>query len=333
MTPSQPSHQKAGPEPLRADTQLVLSRVPNGDDGGQSTILVLAPADHRAHKQPWKRITREFSFRGKLDPDWAVIPQKLDGQGPSGCMILGDPGGQLLETHLKNTSPGGLAVERVLRLGTLIAEALAGLHAQEIVHNDIRPGNILVDDVGQKVRLTGFGLASSSGQPKRSGDTQEFGEETLPYLAPEQTGRMNRSADHRSDLYSLGITLYEMLTGKPPFTADDPAELVHSHVARTPRAPSKIRSDIPAQISDIVMKLLAKPAEDAIRKRPAWPVTCAGASISGSATARFPAFRWGNPIVPTSFGSRTGSMAATRRSASSYPPLTASGMMADPRSF
>ena len=266
MSPSQPTRKKSNLQPLRTDSQLVLSRAAGSVTDGPSAGLVLAPVAPRSQEQAWKRITREFSFRDKLDPDWAVMPEKLEGQGAAGCMFMDDPGGMLLETLIQEGGAESNSVERVLRLGILIAGALSKMHASDITHNDIRPANILIDADEQHVWLTGFGFATSSGHFGENFDDLEFGAESLPYMAPEQTGRMNRSADHRSDLYSLGITFYQMLTGKPPFTADDPVELVHSHVARTPVAPSAIHQAIPEPVSAIIMKLLAKPAEDRYRK-------------------------------------------------------------------
>jgi len=112
------------------------------------------------------------------------------------------------------------------------------------------------------VRLTGFGIASAcrvSGKPL---DRRRQFAGTLAYMSPEQTGRMNRSVDSRSDLYACGVTLYEMLTGALPFSAADPMEWIHCHIARQPTPPSERLNEVPAPLSAIVMKLLAKSAED-----------------------------------------------------------------------
>ena len=108
----------------------------------------------------------------------------------------------------------------------------------------------------------GFGIASRLPRERQTPELPEFIAGTLPYMAPEQTGRMNRSIDSRSDLYALGVTLYEMLTGSLPFSATDPMELVHCHIARKPVPPSARLKGIPNAVSDIVMKLLAKTAEE-----------------------------------------------------------------------
>jgi serine/threonine protein kinase len=143
-----------------------------------------------------------------------------------------------------------------LRFAVGIATALSGLHEKGLIHKDVKPANILVDLATGQARLTGFGIASrlSPGPP-------EFIAGTLRYMAPEQTGRMNRSIDARSDLYALGVTLYEM-PGTLPFTASDPMELVHAHIAREPTPPNERLKSIPRPVSAIVMKLLAKTTED-----------------------------------------------------------------------
>src|SRR5207302_6727904 len=112
------------------------------------------------------------------------------------------------------------------------------LHERGLIHKDIKPANALVDSTTGQVRLMGFGIASRLPRERQSPEPPEFIAGTLAYMAPEQTGRMNRSIDSRSDLYSLGVTLYEMGTGTLPFTAPDPMELLHSHIARQPSPPA-----------------------------------------------------------------------------------------------
>src|SRR5262249_37576975 len=124
----------------------------------------------------------------------------------------------------------------------------------------IRPANVFVDDAGN-VWLTGFGIASRLARERQSPEPPEFIDGTLAYMAPEQTGRMNRSIDSRSDLYALGITLYEMLTGFLPFSASVPMEWVHCHIARQP-LPPVMRASVPEPLSAITMKLISKNAEE-----------------------------------------------------------------------
>ncbi|HEX8959028.1 MAG TPA: AAA family ATPase, partial [Solirubrobacterales bacterium] len=162
-------------------------------------------------------------------------------------------------------------LRRPLDLGTVIeiavgaAAALAEVHRHGIVHRDIKPEHILLgraDDDAVRVKLTGLGIASRTARERTALGPLEAIPGTFQYMAPEQTGRMNRSVDSRSDLYSLGVVFYEMLTGSLPFAATDPAQWVHAHTALQPVEPRQRVADIPEPLSAIAMKLLAKAAED-----------------------------------------------------------------------
>lgn len=130
-----------------------------------------------------------------------------------------------------------MAVDSFLRLAGGIAAALAKFHARGLVHKDLKPVHLLVNCPDGQVRLTGFGLASLLPRERQAPAPPESIAGTLAYMAPEQTGRVNRSIDSRSDLYALGVTLYQMITGSLPFTASDPMEWVHCHIARKPVPP------------------------------------------------------------------------------------------------
>ena len=172
--------------------------------------------------------------------------------------MLEDPGGETLDRLL--TEP--MEITRFLRLAVGLATALSGVHKRGLIHKDVKPANVLVNPVRGQVRLMGFGIASRLSRERQAPDPPELIAGTLPYMAPEQTGRMNRSIDSRSDLYALGVTLYEMLTGTLPFTASDPMEWVHCHIARQPVPPGERVKGVPGAVSAIIMKLLAKTAEE-----------------------------------------------------------------------
>jgi serine/threonine protein kinase len=149
-----------------------------------------------------------------------------------------------------------------LQVAIKLAGAIGALHQRGIIHKDIKPANILADRTNGRCWLTGFGIASRLPRERQPVEPPEFIAGTLPYMAPEQTGRMNRSIDSRSDLYALGVTFYEMLTGTLPFSASDPMEWVHCHIARQPLPPDQRTKAVPAAVSAIVRKLLAKTAEE-----------------------------------------------------------------------
>lgn len=152
-------------------------------------------------------------------------------------------------------------VREFLSLAIAITAAVGEMHARGLIHKDLKPANILVDP-GGRVSLTGFAIASRSAREHQTAQPPEALAGTLPYMSPEQTGRMNRSIDSRSDLYSLGVTLYELLTGRLPFTGADPLDWIHCHVARLPIAPLDLRPQLPEVIGRILLKLLAKSADE-----------------------------------------------------------------------
>ena len=155
-----------------------------------------------------------------------------------------------------------------LTICSKIAGILAGLHANNIVHQGIKPESIFYDPESDEVWLSDFDNASFTNQIKHKIHQQDMTAGTLLYMSPEQTGRLNRSVDFRSDFYSLGATLYELLTGVPPFAGTDSLEIIHGHLARLPIPPCEVSTLIPEPVSALVMKLLAKAPED--RYQSAW---------------------------------------------------------------
>ena len=272
-------------EVLRKDAEFVLYRGQGKDDATQaafasycapstsdqadvrqeprrsdsrSRVLVLSPAVQRPTPESLKRLEHEYSLKEELDPSWATRPMVIVRHWDRKVLVSEDPGGVPLDQLLGQP----LDVAFALRLAIGLSTAIGHLHRRGIIHKDIKPANVLVDSVTGQCWLTGFGIASRLPRERQSPEPPEFVAGTLAYMAPEQTGRMNRSIDSRSDLYSLGVTLYEVLTGTLPFTASDPMEWVHSHIARQPIPPGERVKNVPASVSAIVMKLLAKTAEE-----------------------------------------------------------------------
>jgi hypothetical protein len=173
-------------------------------------------------------------------------------------LVLEDAGGEPVERLLGVP----MRVGSFLSLAIAVTSAVGKLHQRGLIHKDIKPANILFNEATGEVRLTGFGIASRFARERQSLHPPETIAGTLAYMAPEQTGRMNRSIDSRSDLYALGVTFYQMLTGVLPFAAAEPMEWVHCHLARRPVPPAERLKETPGAVSAIVMKLLAKRAED-----------------------------------------------------------------------
>ncbi len=167
--------------------------------------------------------------------------------------------GETLQKAFANQTP---SIETFLDIAIQLAGILSKLHEKGIIHKDLNNNNVLIDEKRQKVTIIDFGIST-----KVNLKTQHLGnpdrlEGTLAYISPEQTGRMNRIVDYRTDMYSLGVTLYYLLTGFLPFDYQDSLQLIHAHISKAPRPPYKLRKNIPVMVSQIILKLLAKNAED-----------------------------------------------------------------------
>jgi predicted ATPase len=208
--------------------------------------------------------------------------------------VLDDPGGEPLDGLLG----APMELGRFLRLAVCIATALGRLHQRGLVHKDLKPGHILVNCADGAVRLTGLGIATRLPRERQAFEPPETIAGTLAYMAPEQTGRMSRSIDSRSDLCALGITLYQMLVGALPFTASDPMEWVHCHIARQPVPPAMRLETVPAPVSQIVMKLLAKAAEDRYQSASGLERDLRRCLAAWEAERRIDAFALGDHDVP-----------------------------------
>src|SRR5215471_1414693 len=198
-----------------------------GDDGKRRAVLLVAPAAGHPSRSTLDHFSHEYELKDELDGAWAVRPLDLVGEAGRTMLVLDDVGGEPLDRLLG----APMEVGRFLRLAIAVAAAIGKLHQRRLVHKDIKPTNILLTEATGEVRLTGFGIASRLARERQAPHPPDTIAGTLAYMAPEQTGRMNRSIDSRSDLYALGVTFYQMLTGALPFAAADPMEWVHCHLA------------------------------------------------------------------------------------------------------
>ncbi|WP_257463510.1 AAA family ATPase [Archangium lipolyticum] len=230
---------------------------------GRPVTLKMPLSEHPARRE-LERLKNEYEVGKKVGGPAAVRPYALERSRDRLVLVLEDFGGlplaQLLGTPME---PG-----RFLQLAIRITRALAEVHRHGVAHRDLKPQNILIHPETGEVKLTGFGSASLLPREYQEVLNPRLIEGSLPYLSPEQTGRMNRAVDYRSDLYSLGVILFEMLTGTLPFHASDPLGWIHCHIARPPPSPSDIIPVIPEALSSIVLKLLSKMAEERYQSAP-----------------------------------------------------------------
>ncbi|MBD2201156.1 AAA family ATPase [Calothrix sp. FACHB-1219] len=185
-------------------------------------------------------------------------PLGLESYANGYILVMKDGGEISLREYIKITN---LSLREFLEIAIQLTSILHWLHQNNVIHKDIKPANILINCQTKQIQLIDFSIASLLGKETQEINNPHVLEGTLAYISPEQTGRMNRGIDYRSDFYSLGVTLYEILSGELPFLSEDPLELLHCHIAKTPTG-LECRENIPQVIADIVMKLMAKNAED-----------------------------------------------------------------------
>jgi serine/threonine protein kinase len=242
------SRWEASCEVLSEDGERVLCRGRRRGDGADaySVLVVLAAAEHPSRTN-LEHLTREYGLK-ELDRAWAVRPLEFVHDGDRAMLVLDDDGGEPLDGLFGTPMETG----SFLRVAIGIVAALARAHERGLVHKDVKPANLLANCPNGRMRLTGFGIASLLPRERQAPEPPGVIAGTLAYMAPEQTGRMNRSIDSRSDLYALGVTFYQMATGRLPFSAADPMEWVHCHMARMPVAPAERLESVPVPISEIV---------------------------------------------------------------------------------
>ena len=201
----------------------------------------------------------QYTIVKNLSIPGIIHPLSLEPMGSGYALIMEDGGEIALGKYAQQQS---LDLAAVLTIALQIADILHDLCQHRVVHKDIKPANILIHPESKQVKLIDFSIASRLPKETQEIQSPNILEGTLAYLAPEQTGRMNRGIDYRADFYSLGVTLYQLLTGKLPFVSDNPLELVHCHIAKVPVSIDQVNANVPAMVAAIVAKLMAKNVED-----------------------------------------------------------------------
>ena len=205
------------------------------------------------------RFRQEYEIINCLDHPGIIKTYDLLRQNNQLAIVLENFSAKSLKNLAQETR---FSLSEIIHLGIKIIDALSVVHQANVIHKDINPSNILFNRHTKTLKIIDFGIATQLPKEQKSIQNYNTIEGTLEYISPEQTGRMNRSLDYRTDYYSLGITLYQLLTQQLPFDAQYPPELIHCHLAKIPTSPQQLNPDIPFSVSGIVMKLMAKNAED-----------------------------------------------------------------------
>ncbi|NJN67571.1 MAG: AAA family ATPase [Chloroflexaceae bacterium] len=245
-------------ETLYESSNSLIYRCRRIEDDRPVILKVLKDAYPSPELIAW--FTREYEvMRSLQDVPGVITAYRLETDQNHRVMVLEDFGGESLR---RLGLIGTISIGDFLKIAVDMTEALGGIHQRHIMHKDLNPSNIALNPATGAVKLIDFGIATVLSRENQTFRNPNVLEGTLAYMSPEQTGRMNRAMDYRTDFYSLGVTFYELLTGQLPFVTEDVLEMVHSHIARQPVPPHHLKPDIPEALSTIILKLMAKNAED-----------------------------------------------------------------------
>ncbi|MBD2694685.1 AAA family ATPase [Anabaena catenula] len=239
-----------------SDNSLVFRAVCQQD---QTPVIIKILKQDYPSKEAIARSKLEYKLVSSLKLKGTVKTRSLEKYQNTLAIIFEDDNCESLKSLISQRK---LTLQEFLKIGIQITQTLAEIHAENIIHHDINPANIIIHPQTQQVKIIDFGIATILTRETPTICHPNILEGTLAYISPEQTGRMNRVIDYRTDFYSLGVTFYEMLTQQLPFVATDAIELVHCHLAKQAIAPHLINPEIPPIISQIIIKLLAKTAEE-----------------------------------------------------------------------
>ncbi|HYW20042.1 MAG TPA: AAA family ATPase [Nodularia sp. (in: cyanobacteria)] len=231
-------------------------------EADSTPVVIKFMRNQYPHFSEMVQFCNQYTIAKNLDLPGIVKPYSLELCGHRYALIMEDFGGISLKEEMRRWKNPNFLLQEFFHIALQLVTILDQVHQYRIIHKDIKPTNILINPDSRQVKLIDFSIASLLPREIQEIHNPHVLEGTLAYLSPEQTGRMNRGIDYRSDFYSLGITFYELLTGNLPFLSDDPMELVHCHIAKQPPTIHHLNPDIPPALSNIVDKLMAKNAEE-----------------------------------------------------------------------
>lgn len=243
-----------GDKLYESQTSLIYKAVRKSDGVPVIAKILKAAALSSDH---YSSYSIEFKIASKVPKENFIQYFELIQSEDSLALILEDIGGDSLLNYLKKVGP--LPIKSFLNIAIKLVEGIQKMHLANIIHRDINPGNIIYNPKTEEIKISDLGIATNIKTEKMEAQLGENGfVGTLAYISPEQTGRLNRQVDYRTDFYSLGITFYQLLTGEMPFSFTDPGEIIHAHIARIPKSPSEKNPTIPTAISNLILKLIAK---------------------------------------------------------------------------
>ncbi len=228
-------------------------------DEDNTPVIIKIPRSDYPGSRELALFRKEYEIGITLEDEGVGKPLALEKYNNGLALILEDFGGVSLQSVLRSKK---VSLQAFLKIAIRLTRSIEYIHRNDIIHMDIKPNNIIINLQSGRVCISDFGISTMLSRENPSIVSPGKLEGTLAYISPEQTGRMNRAIDYRTDFYSLGATFYEMLSGNTPFQSDDPMEMVHFHIAVEPVPLHQVRDDIPEALSSIVTKLLAKNAED-----------------------------------------------------------------------
>jgi serine/threonine protein kinase len=224
----------------------------------QPVVIKVLRSEHPSFSE-LVQFRNQYAIAQNLDIPGIVQPLSLAPHSNGYVLIMEDVGGISLRQFARGQS---LTVEQFFPIALQVTDILQQLHQQRVIHKDIKPANILIQPETLDIKLIDFSIASLLPRETQEIQNPNGLEGTLAYLSPEQTGRMNRGIDYRSDFYSLGVTFFELLTGQLPFQTNDPMELLHCHLAKPPASVCEVNPNLPFMLGEVIRKLMAKNAED-----------------------------------------------------------------------